>query len=139
MTAAASRALELVRFDPDPPHRQPRAAAVVVAAVVALAGSLLADWLLAKAGVAAFPSTRGYQHFQFGDYAKLTAVGVLGAALAWPIVARLCSAPRWLYLRLAVLVTIVLLLPDLAIAVVTYVAMTRLAPVGTSERVGAHA
>ena len=42
---------------------------------------LLADWLLARAGVAVFPATKGYAHFQFGDYAKLTIIGVLIAYL----------------------------------------------------------
>lgn len=143
-----SRALELVRFDPAPPHRPPRPAAVALATVVAVAASLAADWLLARAGIAAFPATRGYQHFQFGDYAKLTIVGIVGAAVAWPITVRLCRTPRWLYVRLAVVVTAVLLLPDLAIWVqgqpgdavlwlvlmhlaigaITYLSLTRLAP-----------
>ena len=35
------------------------------------------------------------------------------ACLAWPVVTRISSAPRWLFLRLAVLVTVVLWLPDL--------------------------
>jgi hypothetical protein len=62
-----------------------------------------------------FPGTAGYPHFQFGDYSTLTVLGVLGAGAGWPIVVRLCTAPRWLFARLAVLVTAVLLLPDLAI------------------------
>ena len=39
----------------------------MVATVVAVAGSLVADWLLAKLAVAVFPSTSGYPHFQFSD------------------------------------------------------------------------
>ena len=35
------------------------------------------------------------------------------ACVAWPIVTRISSAPRWLFFRLAILVTLVLLLPDL--------------------------
>ena len=35
------------------------------------------------------------------------------ACLAWPVVTRISSAPRWLFFRLAVLVTLVLWLPDL--------------------------
>ena len=69
--------------------------------------------------------------------------------MAWPVVTRVSSAPRWLFLRLAVLVTVVLWLPDLyilhqgqppsavavlmlmhlAIAQVTYNLLVRLAPV----------
>ncbi len=142
------RLLGLVHFDARPRHRQPTTAALIVATVVAVVGSLVADWLLAKLAVAVFPSTNGYQHFQFSDYSKLTIIGILGAAVGWPIVTRFCSAPRWLYLRLAVLVSAVLLLPDLwiwlqgqpghavlflafmhiAVAVVSYNAIVRIAP-----------
>jgi hypothetical protein len=127
---------------------------VVVATVVAVVGSLLADAVLVAVGEAVFPSTKGYVHFQFADYAKLTVVGVLIACLAWPVVTRISSAPRWLFLRLAVLVTAVLLLPDvwllvkgeaplavlvlvlmhLAIAVVTYTSLVGLAPVRRRRR-----
>jgi hypothetical protein len=88
-----------------------------MATVLALGGSLLADWLLAKLGVAVFPSTRGYPHFQFSDYSILTVLGVIAACVGWPIVARWCSQPRWLFVRLAVLVSLALLLPDLAILI----------------------
>ena len=101
-------------------------------------------------GTAVFPSTKGFVHFRFSDYAKLTVIGVVVACVAWPIVTRISSAPRWLYLRLAVVVTLVLLVPDvwilvhgeplkavavlmvmhLAIAVVTYNCMVRIARVG---------
>jgi hypothetical protein len=118
---------------------------------VALVGSLVADRILVAVGVAVFPSTKGYGHFQFSDYAKLTVIGVLIACVAWPLVARVSSSPRWLFARLAVLVTIVLLAPDayiwliqgqsgravlvlvwmhVAIALVTYNALVRLAPTG---------
>ncbi len=53
-------------------------------------------------GRAVFPSTKGYVHFQFSDYAKLTVIGVVVACVGWPVVTRISSAPRWLYLRLAV-------------------------------------
>jgi len=76
-----------------------------VATVVSVIGSLAADAALVALGTAVFPSTKGFVHFQFSDYAKLTVVGVLIACAAWPIVARVSSAPRWLFLRLAVLVT----------------------------------
>ena len=109
------RLLAWARFDLRPSHRQPAAIALGVATVVAVVLCLVADWLLAKFGVAVFPSTKGYEHFQFGDYATLTVLGVLAACVGWPIVTRLCAAPRWLFARLAVLVTAVLLLPDLAI------------------------
>lgn len=142
------------RVDLAPTHRQPRAVAVVVATVVALAGSLLADALLVVAGTAVFPSTKGYVHFQFSDYAKLTIIGVLVACAAWPVVTRITSWPRWMFFRMAVLVTLVLWLPDvwlllrgeppeavavlmamhLAIALVTYNSLVRLAPVRRRRR-----
>lgn len=121
-----------------------------MASVVALLGSLAADAALAAGGKRVFPSTAGFVHFRFSDYAKLTVVGVLVACVAWPVVTRLTSFPRWLFLRMAVVVTLVLLLPDvwigvrgesapgilvlvvmhLAIAVITYNALVRIAPAG---------
>ncbi len=143
-------ALRLARVDLAPRHRQPSATMVLVATLASLAGSLLVDAALVAVGTAVFPSTKGFVHFRFSDYAKLTVIGVVVACIAWPVVTRISSAPRWLYLRLAVLVTLVLLLPDvwillhgepakavavlmtmhLAIAVVTYNCMVRIARIG---------
>ena len=87
-------------------------------------------------------------HFRPSDYGKLTIIGVIIACAAWPVVTRISSAPRWLFFRLAILVTLVLLLPDLyllyrnqpveavsilmsmhlAIGLVTYNALVRIAP-----------
>ena len=145
------------RLDLAPRHRQPSWGRVAVGTVVSLVGSLVVDALLVAIGTRVFPSTKGFVHFQFHDYARLTVVGVLGACAGWPIVTRISSAPRWLYLRLAVLVTLVLLLPDLwiylqgesaravfvlvwmhlAIALVTYNAMVRIAPVRTATSAAA--
>ena len=142
------RALGVARLDFAPAHRQPSALRVTGATVAALAGSLGADALLVLLGTAVFPSTRGYVHFAFADYAKLTVIGVLIACAGWPVVTRVSSAPQWLFMRLAILTTVVLYLPDLyllmlgdpvravlvlmvmhlAIAVVTYNALVRLAP-----------
>jgi hypothetical protein len=130
---------------------------VVVATILSVAGSLAADALLVFIGTRLFPSTKGYVHFEFHDYAKLTVVGVLIACAAWPVVARISSAPRWLFFRLAIAVTLVLLLPDvyiwhqgqpeqavlvlmamhIAIALVTYNLLVHLAPV-RAPRPGAH-
>ena len=143
----------LVRVDFSPRHRQPSAAAVLLATIASIAGSLAADALLVVLGEAAFPSTKGFVHFQFSDYAKLTVVGVIIACVAWPVVTRISSAPRWLFFRLAILVTLVLWLPDLwilhkgesakavavlmvmhlAIAVVTYNCLVHIAPVKAAE------
>ena len=143
------RVLGLFRVDFAPGHRQPSAARLVVASILSIVGSLAADALLVVIGTAIFPSTKGYVHFQFSDYGKLTVIGVVIACLAWPIVTRITSEPRWLFFRMAIAVTLVLWLPDLyilvngqppkavavlmvlhlAIAVVTYNCLVRIAPV----------
>lgn len=142
------RAATAFRVDFSPSHRMPALSRGIVATVLAVAGSLIADALLVWVGTALFPATRGYEHFQFADYAQLTIIGVLIACIAWPITTRISTSPRWLFTRMAYAVTLVLLLPDvwlliqrqpgravgvlivmhLAIAVVTYLALTRLAP-----------
>ncbi len=129
--------------------RQPTIGSILFATIVALVGSLLADWLLVKLGTHVFPSTVGFAHFRFSDYAKLTVIGVLIACAAWPIATRLTSTPRAFFFRAAIVVTIVLFAPDayiwhsgssgkavfvliwlhVAIAIVTYNALVRLAPV----------
>jgi hypothetical protein len=109
------RALRLFRVDFAPRHRQPSGLRVVVALAVSVIGSLAADALLVMIGQAVFPSTKGYVHFQFPDYAKLTIIGVVIACAAWPVVTRISSAPRWLFFRMAIAVTLVLWLPDLYI------------------------
>lgn len=111
------RALALCHVDFAPAHQQPSAARVVAATIVSIAGSLAADAALVAIGTAVFPSTRGYVHFQFHDYARLTVIGVVIACLTWPVVTRISSQPRWLFFRLAILVTLALWLPDLYILV----------------------
>jgi hypothetical protein len=143
------RLLALVNIDFAPRHTQPAGALVVLATIVALAGSLAIDAILVAIGTRAFPSTIGYVHFRFSDYGKLTAIGVLVACAAWPVVTRISSNPRWVFVRMAVAVTLVLWLPDLyilakgqptkavavlmvmhlAIGVVTYNALVHIAPV----------
>jgi hypothetical protein len=137
-----------------PRHVQPGISRVVLATLAAAAGSLAADALLVVIGQAVFPGTKGYVHFQFHDYAKLTVIGVVIACAAWPVVTRISSDPRWLFFRLAILVTLVLWLPDvyilyrgqpadavavlfvmhLAIALVTYNLLVRLAPTSPAPR-----
>jgi Family of unknown function (DUF6069) len=141
--------MSLARLDFAPTHRQPSALRVLLASLASIAGSLLADAAVVAVGVALMPGTKGYVHFRFSDYGKLTVIGVVIACIGWPIVTRVCAAPRWLFFRLAILVTLVLLLPDLyilytgqpgdavgvlmvmhvAIGVVTYNLLVRIAPV----------
>jgi hypothetical protein len=149
----------LVRLDFAPHHRQPSAARVVLATIASIAGSLAADAMLVAIGEAIFPATKSYVHFQFSDeYGKLTVIGVIIACAGWPVVTRVSSQPRWLFLRLAVLTTLILWLPDLyilylgepahavailmvmhlAIAVVTYNLLVRLAPARAASRPAAH-
>jgi Family of unknown function (DUF6069) len=151
------RLLSLLHLDLAPRHRQPGWLRLLAATLGAIAGSLAADALLVVIGQAVFPSTRGYMHFQFSDYAKLTVIGVIIACIGWPVVTRISSAPRWVFLRLAIVTTLVLWLPDLyilhggappkavavlmvmhvAIAVVTYNLLVRGAPVGPAPATGA--
>ena len=148
------RALGIARVDLAPAHRQPSTLRVAIATAASVAGSLAVDAILVVIGQAIFPSTRGYVHFQFSDYAKLTVIGVLIACAAWPVVTRISSAPRWLFLRLAIAVTLVLWLPDLwilhlgqpvqavvvlmlmhlAIAVVTYNCLVHIAAIRSTRR-----
>jgi Family of unknown function (DUF6069) len=149
LPAPAQDILRKVKIDFAPRHRQPAWGLVGLATFVSIVGSLLADALLVKIGTAVFPSTKGFVHFQFPDYAKLTILGVLVACAAWPVVTRITSAPRWVFFRMAILVTLVLWLPDLyilakgepakavailmvmhlAVALVTYNALVHIAPV----------
>ena len=148
------KALDLVRLDFDPYHRQPSNGRVVLATVLSIAGSLAADALLVIIAQALWPGTKGYAHFQFADYSKLTIVGVIIACVAWPVTTRITSQPRWMFFRMAVLVTLVLWLPDVyiliqgqpakavgmlvvmhvAIALVTYNALVYLAPTRALRR-----
>ena len=148
------KVLDLVRLDFAPYHQQPSNGRVVLATVLSIVGSLVADALLVVIAQALWPSTKGYAHFQFADYAKLTIVGVIIACIAWPVTTRITSQPRWVFVRMAVLVTIVLWLPDVyiliqgqpakavgtlfvmhvAIALVTYSALVYLAPVRVLRR-----
>lgn len=148
------RLFDYAQLDFNPPHKPPKTPAVIISIIISILGSLLADAILVVIGQAVFPSTKGYGHFQFSDYSKLTIIGVVIAGIGWPIIARVSFSPRWLYFRLAICVTLVLLLPDvailimgqpasgvfvlvlmhLAIAVVTYNTMVRLAPVRRRRR-----
>ncbi len=156
-TYFVDRLMKLARLDWTPSHRQPSGVRLVIATIVSLLGSLIADGAIVAVGTRVFPSTKGYVHFHFSDYGKLTVIGVLIACAAWPVVTRISNDPRWLFFRLAIVVTLVLLLPDvyilhqgqpgkavgvlmvmhLAIALVTYNALVRIAPARpASRRVG---
>jgi hypothetical protein len=142
------RLLALFKVDFPRRRQQPAGPRLAVATLVSLVGSLAADALIVAIGTAIFASTKHYVHFRPSDYGKLTIIGVVIACVAWPVVTKISSAPRWLFFRLAILVTAVLLLPDvyllsvnqppkavfvlmvmhLAIGLVTYNALVRIAP-----------
>lgn len=127
---------------------QPPLVRFLLATVVAVFASLGACAALVAIGTAVFPSTIGYEHFQFGDYAKLTIIGVVIAAFGWPATTFVSSRARKPYLVLAILVSIVALAPDawllyrgqsaqavlvlvwmhLALAVITYTSLVFVAP-----------
>ena len=147
------RVLTWTKVDFAPKHRQPQWWRLALATVLAIGLSVAACAALASLGEHVWPATKGFVHFQFSDYAKLTVLGVLGACAGWPIVTRISSAPRWLFFRLAILVTLVLWLPDvwiwlkgesaqgvavlavmhLAIALITYNVLVHVAPVRTAR------
>ena len=132
----------------------PSALRVAVAAVVSVIGSVAANAGLVKWATSEFPSTMNYSHFRFVDYATLTTVGVIAASVAWFVTTRVTSTPRWFFLRLAVLVMLVLWLPDaylflrhepttgvvflmlmhVAVALITYNALVYFAPVRSGLR-----
>lgn len=89
----------------------------VLAAVVSVALSLCATAVCVHVAKTEFPGLRHFSHFRLDDYGTLTVVGVLAGAAGWAAVVRLSSAARWLFLRLAVAVTVMLWLPDVWILV----------------------
>lgn len=143
------RVLTLSKVDFAPKHRQPKWGRVALATVLAIGLSLAACAALVVLGEHLWPATKGFVHFRFSDYAKLTTLGVLIAGAGWPVVTRITSVPRWLFFRLAILVTLALWLPDvwiwlkgepvhgvevlavmhLAIALITYNLLVHVAPV----------
>ncbi len=145
----ADKLLRLARIEAAPRLRQPKTVALATASAVAVAGSLVVNVLLVHLATSLFPSTRGFSHYKVADYVSLTLLGAIVACAAWSAVIRVSSAPRWLFLRLAVVATLVLFLPDmwllillhepinevgflmamhLAMALIVYNSMVRLAP-----------
>jgi FtsH-binding integral membrane protein len=148
-TPLLDRTLAIARVNWTPAHRQPSPVRLIAATIIAIVGALAADAILVAAGTRVFPGTAGYGHFQFHDYAKLTIIGALIGAIGWPVVTRVSSAPKWLYGRLTILISLVLFLPDawllihhqppkavavlmsmhVAVAAVIYCTMVNVAPV----------
>lgn len=153
LPSSVRRLFSILHIDFEPP-RPPSNTEVALATLVAIVLSLVVDALIVVIATHLVPSTVGYAHFRFSDYAKLTVIGVIIAGVGWPVVARITSRPRWLFFRLAIATTIVLLLPDLyiwhngqpikavaflmcmhlGIAYVTYESLVVLAPVRGRRR-----
>jgi hypothetical protein len=148
-TPLLERTLAIARVDWTPSHRQPSVVRLAVATLTAIIGSLVADAIVVAVGTHIFPGTANYDHFRFGDYAKLTIIGAAFGAAGWPVLTHISSAPRWLYARLTILISLVLFLPDawlllhhqplkdvavlmvmhVAVAAVIYCSMVLIAPV----------
>jgi hypothetical protein len=150
---ALERAQRLTRLDLKPNRPLPSAARIVLAGVLSVVGSLIADLILVAIGRAAFDPPASFDKFNFATYAALTIIGVIGATAGWALLVRMTSHPRWFVLRAAVVVTIVLLVPDfallprdptgpvvvlmiehIAIAIVTTVLLLTVAPAGRGDR-----
>jgi hypothetical protein len=85
----------------------------ILGTIVAVLGSLLVCFALAKIVSSADPSIAGYPHFEFSDYSRLTIIGVLGACIGWPIVTLFSTTARRIYLGAAIIVVVVSFAPDL--------------------------
>jgi hypothetical protein len=107
------RTLARCRIDRKPSSEQPSEGRFFVVAVLAMLGSLAADAVIVAIAGHLDHSIKNYPHFRFGDYGTLTVVGVFCACVAWTVVRHVSSSPRWVFFRLAVLVTVVLWIPDL--------------------------
>jgi hypothetical protein len=146
---------DLARIQPQTARAMPPLTQVAKAGIVSVIGSVIASVVLASIGQVSFSYPKEFDKFTPPGYIALTVIGVLAATLAWPVVTRLTASPRWLFSRLAVVVTVVLLLPDfwlltqagnplgpvvmlmvmhLAIAAITYPALVLLAPAPQASR-----
>ena len=139
---------QFLRLDMPGLSRQPSVWRWVVGTIIAIGLSLAACAGLVVVATHLVPATIGYGHFQFGDYSKLTIIGVFVACVGWPFVIWITSRARWLYLWLGIVATVVSLAPDLwilhlgqpaagvatlavmhvALGVITYGAMILVAP-----------
>ena len=148
-----ARTRSITRIDRRPLNDLPKARMIALAGAVAIAASLAADVILVALGRGAFHPPVSFGQFSFATYAPLTIIGVIGATAFWAALVHVTSQPRWVLLRAAIAVTAVLLVPDflllpnnpaggvitlmamhLAIAVVTAVALLRIAPARGQER-----
>jgi hypothetical protein len=143
-----TRTMAIAKLDRRPLTGLPGTPRVALAGLVAVVGSLVADVILVALGKAVFSTPSSFDPFHFGSYAPLTVLGVLAATIGWGILVRLSSQPIWVLTRAAIIVTLVLLVPDVlilpgnpktgvltlmvmhvAIAIVSYSALRWISPV----------
>ena len=136
------------RIDLRPSSAPPSLARLSAVTLLCVVGSLGADAGLVRLADALYPAIQNYSHFHPYDYGTLTVIGVLAACACWPLAVRISSAPRLLFFRVALVVTALLLVPDVwllvghepvrgvlaliamhfSIALITYNLLVRLAP-----------
>lgn len=153
------RTLSWWHVDMKPSREPPSGARLLVVTLFAAMCSLGANALLVALATYLNPALKGYAHFRFDDYGTLTVAGALTAGVAWFMVLRVSSTPRWLLLRLAVLVTVLLWIPDvylfvkhepvaavvmlmimhLAVALITYNLLVHFAPPSEAKIADAYA
>ena len=153
LRAWTDRTLTRLRIDSSPSGSLPSVGRVVAVSVLSALVSLAGDVALVTWSTRAFPADKNYSHFHFVDYGTLTIVGVAAACAAWFVITRVTSSARWFFFRLTVTVMLALWIPDLylfarseptsavavlmlmhlVIALVTYNALVRLAPVREAE------
>jgi uncharacterized membrane protein YeaQ/YmgE (transglycosylase-associated protein family) len=104
-----------LRLDLCPLAGRPGPARIALAGLIGIVGSLVADAILVALGKVTFKVHGGFDPFHFGSYAPLTVLGVVGATIGWAVLTRLTSEPRWVVRRAALVVTLVLLVPDVVI------------------------
>jgi hypothetical protein len=128
--------------------RTPHPGRLAVAAVLSIVVANLVNALLALIGWSVFNVPDDFDQFQPAAYVILTVFGVIGASIAWAIIAAKSKNPVTLLYRLALIVVPVTLLADVAllvggaspagvivlmimhatVGVITYYALTRIAP-----------
>lgn len=129
-------------------HRIPQPLRLILAAVLAVVVSGLADAALAAIGVSVLSVPAGFTQFQPSAYLTLTVPGVIAASIVWVIVAAKAKEPTALLRRLAIIVVpltlvadvallvtgqpplgvVVLMLMHAAVGVITYQSLIRIAP-----------
>ena len=131
----------------------PSARRVTLVTVLSALASLVVNAALVWLATAFDPPLQHYSHFRLSDYGTLTIVGVAGAGVAWYLAARILTTPRRTFFRVAVVVMVVLWVPDVwllikheptravvflvimhaAVALITYNFLVHAAPVGVHD------